>query len=221
MISPQEVVTKNNMAVAALQQGRQGESTSMMRTALSKLNDIYQEAGTEVEMEIDGNKVTSRPLGSVRVATPRSPDTNEPFPPFFRRALILSPEELNKPVIAAVVLYNVALSEHLIGFSLNNSRKIASAHMFYKLAYQIIDENKSKCIFEDLLVLAVINNLGDSCSLLYHTKKSKMWFRRLAQILGMTCGDATMAPALDEDDFMFFYLNAMMNQDMSNSASAA
>jgi hypothetical protein len=229
-----EVITKNNVAVAAVAQGRQRETTRMMRHTLVKLNGLYQhhlEDKDEVmDMDDDSHDgpskrkrptmACSHPIRSVPIE--RLNCSSDAFPSMFQRALLLSPEEENIPVIAAVVLFNLALSEHLVGASYNNSKKIASAYRFYNLAYQTIEEHKTKCPFEDLLVLAVVNNLGDTCSQLWQTKRSGMWFNCLAHILGMAASSSgKILPSIDEDDYMFFYLNSMMHQGNMLSAAPA
>ena len=224
MTTPLEVVQNNNFAAMAMVRNCHRETAVLMRRTLVKLNELYeiQESKSEMMMDIDNGDFpakmpVSQPLQSVVVST-RPNVSEDSFPSFFRRALLLSPEEESVPLIAAVVLYNLALSEHLLGSSLNNSKKISSAHRFYSLAYQIIEESKSKCAFEDLLVLAVINNLGDTSSQLYQSKRARKWFHCLGHILGMTCS-GKMMPAIQEDDYMFFYLNVMLHQNDIHMAS--
>jgi hypothetical protein len=141
----------------------------------------------------------------------------------FRRAICLPVQEKRLPVVAAVVLYNLALCEHVLG-CFGASRRVVAALKFYKMSYQIIEENRHDFFLGDLLVLAVINNIADAAAQLHESKKSRRWFKFLARIIraASAASDGRILPALAEEDYVFFYINAMLrNHDMINVAPAA
>ncbi|CAB9500269.1 expressed unknown protein [Seminavis robusta] len=225
------IIGRNNMAVVALQQGRHRDALGMLRTATMQLNELYQRGEDDDEKVVmrtgaDGKaRVSCRSLRSCDIGTSgpaQSSNVDDDCLSMFRRAIVLSRRETSLPVIASSVLYNLGLCEHVIGANLNISRKIVAALKFYKMSYQIIEENRHRCSFGDLLVLAVINNIADVSSTLQDSNKSRRWFKFLARILGVANSNSRSLPALDEADYAFFYMNAMLHDgEMLNVAAAA
>jgi hypothetical protein len=224
MVSPRLIIGQNNQAVAALEHGRHRDALLLMRAATMELNDLYQQGGA-VEDDSSRRQKSSSPLrsGPVGLEPGATEGDTDDCSSMFRRAICLSRREKRLPVVAAVVLYNLALCEHVLG-CFGASRRVVAALKFYKMSYQIIEENRQHISFGDLLILALINNIADASSRLHQMRKSRRWFKFLARILGVesSSSDGRIQPSLADEDYVFFYINAMLNNhEMSNAAPAA
>lgn len=223
MLSPSDVCNQNNLAVAALRQGCYHDALHMIREATVKMNNLYRTAASGDSVR-PGEIKESYPIQS----SPVGPMWGEPTTAdqsgssIFRRAIVLCNQEDSVPAIASVVLFNLGLCQHLLGTKLNSSSRIDAALKFYKMSYQIIEENRRRYMFGDLLVLAVINNIAESLAQSVEVKHARQWFIFLSQILGVATADEKVMPGLAEDDYVFFYINAMLHQgETLNVAPAA
>ena len=255
-LAAESVIAKNNLAAIALENGRHGEALRLMRDATLKLNDWSTQSPQEDQTAAtiatrkheDRQEIkTAFPLKSCPVGLPvaheaggqeyavirAAEDPDEACPTMYRRSILLSWQEVNMPVVAAVVLYNLALCEHLLGTRFNSPQRIASALKFYKCAYQLIEDNREASSFGDLLILAVINNIADCAAQSLENTTSQRWFDFLGRVLGTATThafggeddqdaeqndveegdtDRRILPTLDEDDYLFFSVNALLFQ---------
>lgn len=255
-LAAESVIAKNNLAAIALENGRHGEALRLMRDATLKLNDWYAQMPQEDEAAataattkhvVPQDIKAAFPLKSCSVGAPvaqeagngehavtrAAEDPDEACSTMFRRAILLSWHEDNMPVVAAVVLYNLALCEHFLGTRFNSPKRIASALKFYKFAYQLIEDNREACLFGDILILAVINNIADCAAQSSENATSQQWFDFLGRVLGSATAhtpgrgddedaeendseedetDRRILPSLDEDDYLFFSVNALLFQ---------
>ena len=211
MYSASAVINKNNLAAAALRQGHYRDALVVMREATVTLNSIHRRSDIRTRYPVrpmdSFPPIQSSPVGPMH----GHPAIESGSSAMFRRAIILSQQEESVQVISAVVLFNLALCHHLIGTSLNSSGRICSALQFYKMSYQIMEENRHLCIFGDLLVLALINNIAEAWAQVCEVRKAREWFDFLSKILGVESDDQRSLPALDEEDYVFFYMNAMLH----------
>jgi hypothetical protein len=223
MVSPRFIIGQNNQAVAALEQGLHRDALLLMRGATMQLNDLYQQGGAEDDSNMRPKRsspLRSGPVGSKPGDTEYNADDCSSM---FRRAIYLSRREKRLPIVAAVLLYNLAICEHVLG-CFGASRRVAAALKFYKMSYQIIEENRHNFCFGDLLVLALVNNIADASAQLQELRKSRRWFKFLSRMIGAASAvsDGRILPALAEDEYVFFYTNAMLySNDMINAAAAA
>ena len=216
MIAPSVLVQENNLAVTALSYGYYEEAFRIMREATTKLNRMPPPAENYFcQQRRWSYPIQSSPVGPL-CGAPEQENAS-----MFRRAILLADQEDNVPVVASVVLFNLALCHHIMGTTFNVSKRIGVALRFYRMAYQIIEENRDFCVFGDLLLLAVINNIAESSAQLYEVKRAKKWFTFLSRILGVAATGGRILPALGEDDYVFFYVNAMLHQGDTLTVSPA
>ena len=89
------------------------------------------------------------------------------------------------------------------------------------MSYQIVEENRKSCLFGDLLVLAVINNIAVCAAQSLELKTSRRWFDFLGRVLEAATSDDGILATLEEDDYLFFSLNVLLHQDIVLIASPA
>ena len=163
--------------------------------------------GTLVAQENHEEALVGRDSSTATRAIPLSADSADETCSFmYRKAIAIHQEEDGLAVVSAVVLYNLALCEHLLGTRFYSPKRIASAFKFYKCAYHIIEENRETGSFGDLLILAVINNIAACAAAGMELATSKRWFDFLGHVLEFT------TPQTADDDYVFFSMNAMLNQ---------
>ena len=143
----------------------------------------------------------------------------------FQRALVVA-DETPVQLRSAAVLYNLALSQHLVGVLEGATRKVVAAKRLYLLALDLVkrhsQENGSR---QALLVsLCIANNLGETyLQELQDHKEANKCFSFAREILARVSASESFASAGDEaeDEYGFFYLNAMVRSTGSTIATPA
>lgn len=140
----------------------------------------------------------------------------------YTRAFVISPqapwfeETINwsdKPIVTAALLYNMALSLHLSGIIHGeNTMHLREALKIYRMALSFLEENyslfppKNHGISSKIVVrMAILNNIGNLCSMLYELKCVDVALLHMTKIL--ECPNCLVA--LDDHDQMLFSTNVL------------
>ena len=215
------VIHLNNMAAKELANGRYPEAHLLQRSSLMKLEELYharEESGTAANTSAADKRMGENPrrqqsrsletCSSQEFASLR--DLDQECCGVFRRSILLPEDEENLSVLTAVVLFNLALCEHVMGLLNGITRHLHAALKMYRLSYQIIQDNRDSVSFCDLLVLAVINNIAECASQNMEAMMAKQWFDFLGRILGVDRPEIQNMTTLGEKDYSFFFTNAVV-----------
>jgi len=119
----------------------------------------------------------------------------------YDRALLISNHEQDRETVTACILYNMALANHARGLRYGRSSLLARALQLYKMSLDVLHPTSSGL---DLLCLACFNNAAQIYSQLFHRDEMRQCLECMRQILGNVQG------IRDNDDYVLFYLNAML-----------
>lgn len=225
----------NNEAVSNLQAGDFAVATQNLKLAMSGFlsSDEQVAATTSVSnlilvegdylgsytqllllgKQLPGTIDRAAPIQSVEV-TLRS-QSNQSWRSFlFERALLIS-DESSLELKSSAVLYNLALIYHLVGVSESASQKIMTAKRLYLLSLDLVKKHSQEHgSTQALLVsLAIANNLGEMYMQQSHDQEeAKKCFSLAYEILRHLdwVESATGILETNEDEYGFFYLNAMV-----------
>jgi tetratricopeptide (TPR) repeat protein len=132
---------------------------------------------------------------------------------FFNRALVLSNSAAKHGDVTPVsILYNLALVGHLSGLRTRCEARFRMALRFYGMAYEIIQNHHDQGIFDDVLIMALVNNLGHVQRRLGHLDEARKQAEFLRSVVGLgpsPPSGSNYCPQVNESDYAFFYLNAL------------
>ena len=236
-------VSLNNTGVALLGLGQQKQAFDTFRLALETFNQDesqetsgYAAASDDAsigDLVLDGTTHQAQSVVIVMHLEAAGDDAEDVDLHFFNRALVLRSDEVrDQDVVFASVLYNIALVNHIRGVHQTRmqDRCFRAAKKLYQLASEIIQIHDDQSIFDDILFLALVNNLGHIQAPLGQTMEAQEQNDILRSIVGVgprrmptknsnvvkgeapTEDEVTMIykpPQVDEEDYFFFYLNAL------------
>ena len=235
------VINLNNRAVTLLRHGQQKRSLDSFRLALQVFQElqaaqsdtIAEEGGRGDAGEHDTASIQQQQQGSllnvdgdflhvqsveIKMQLEGSDDPEDAYLHLFNRALVLTRNAVkHQDAIVASVLYNLALVSHLRGVQTRSQARYSTSLKLYRMAYEIIQSHDDQSIFEDILILALVNNLGHIQSRLGQSEEARRQNNFLRVAIGMAPPDGTddddevmaYSPQVDEQDYFFFYLNAL------------
>lgn len=214
----------NCKALHLLGEGKLQESQSDFRKALAIMRQIGTGDGDTndaVRLARDSLRLESIVIPCTQVDPNRV--TGGCVFPLFNRGMGMLPPDLNAPVTETVVgkasillLYNYALSLHLLGIQLGSSKYIRSALRIYEMATTVLLSDTPVGADEDLSVLlvATLNNMGHIYeNLLIDNQAAATCFRLIEE----------MAPAIATVEESSFFCRTLIIFDLwpSPPASAA
>jgi tetratricopeptide (TPR) repeat protein len=135
----------------------------------------------------------------------------------YSRAFLLvnSPaNDINYNLLVGVVLYNLALLNHLCGINQSKKCGLAKALKLYESVLSVIQQQPTGIDMYHL-TLAVTQNMGQIHSYLFHRNEAMACFECLRQLLS---NDNQLIP---EDDFAMFFVSAMFQANELHLAPAA
>jgi hypothetical protein len=118
-----------------------------------------------------------------------------------------------------VVLYNMALTHHLMGVRNANDQKknLKRSMRYYQMAMEVLRRNKD-IDQKKLMFLAVSNNMGNIYSHAFDTTRAQSCLDSMASVLEALSGD----PSTDMGDaYTFFHLNVVILFGQTAPAPAA
>ena len=143
----------------------------------------------------------------------------------YTNALILSDEEEDDELIAATILYHMALIHHLYGVHNGKRTHMNEALRLYQTALVVLDRcdvlssAACRCSSINLLRLVLLNNSSHIFLSTYHRKGFLEMIDYMCDIMNEQEGAGSPH---EEDDYAFFYMNALVcSQNLLNVAPAA
>ena len=155
----------------------------------------------------------------------------------YNRALVLSKDQDDYTMMvtfrhrtAAIILYNLALVHHNIGVHCGVSTALEHALRLYEMSLSMVVQKEGSSsspasslppppFFADIskLLLALYNNLTNIHTALFHFQPTQQCLQSLRVVLAATCASTIM----DDDDYAFFFLNALFQEKELGFAPAA
>jgi hypothetical protein len=131
----------------------------------------------------------------------------------YSRALYIpaakNPEEVDYSEESAAIVYNLALSFHLIGTE-SNSEALDKAIQFYEIA-SAIRSRKSLTKLE-VIDLALLNNMGQICVETFNYNAARVYFNDLSDRLASLNHCGFLTECLEQHDCDGFVLNVMIEE---------
>lgn len=124
----------------------------------------------------------------------------------------------------AILLYNLGLVYHNVGVYLGISSALWHSLRLYELAIESIDAVPGSWKNMEKLVMALLNNMGNIHAHLFHEENTNACMKNLRIVLAASRSSSSSSfggeTALDED-YLFFFLNALFQAKQLNFAPAA
>lgn len=224
------VVNGNNTAIAKLQGGHCREALSLLQSAMFDLRDQINTPQNSNQVNkkcivLDSSEthpmrslstttttnnvaVSSLPLQHVPLFEKRKAGGSvivfdESILAIFDRAFLVGDSGIDKNLLVAVILYNMALTYHTHS---GNSAVVRRALNLYKISLNYLERVMLPNPEVGLLIMALYNNIAQiqthNCSL----QESELSMKKLAQLL------ETLMPSnpLEQEEYSLFYLNAVV-----------
>jgi hypothetical protein len=147
---------------------------------------------------------------------------------FYNRAFVLNSSSANgeevhecvMTVMTAIMLYNKALTYHTNAVRSGATKKLHRALKLYRMSFRVLQENPDiSCDMVDLLLLALVNNMGFIYSHFYDWAEMKKSHEILHSLFMSTCD---ISNSLEAEEYTFFsYVISPHYQTSSVSAPAA
>jgi hypothetical protein len=220
------VIGLNNRAVTMLSDGQHKGAMNTLRLALENFYFEAREAETgpgllpnqggnhlmEAETEAQTEEGYCAHVNSVEInmQLEQADPADDDHMLVFNRAMVVSdsaPKHVDVTLVS--ILYNLALVSHLVGLQTRSEARFRMALRFYGMAYEIIQRHDDKSIFDDLLILALVNNLGHTQRRLGNLDDAKRQSDFLRSSVGLGSDPNSYSPQVNEIDYVFFYLNAL------------
>jgi hypothetical protein len=125
---------------------------------------------------------------------------------FYNRAFALTSSSVNGEVddilMAAILLYNMALAYHSKAMQTCATKELYRALKLYRMSFDVLQDNSNiSCDMVDLLLLALISNMGYIHSHIYDWDEMKNSHEVLHSLFMATCD---ISNSLEAEDCMFF-----------------
>lgn len=213
----QQAIDLNSKAVSLLQIGRTNEAMTLLRGAAIFMRDLSSAKKDSLTPAQSSKQELSSSIQSVELlhhSFALSSTADNTVHSMYDHALTFVHFEPNIDIISAVVLYNMALINHLHG--LRTSSFLSTSLRLYETAFIILKNSKMLGPHHlthhsvNLLRLALVNNLAHAHSLLFDSE-------RVADCLGFMryiLEDDKSITFIQHDDsynndsYSFFYMNA-------------
>jgi hypothetical protein len=174
-------------------------------------------------MDIDGSIYTPF-LQSIVIlsdaALHRSKDFDQSIVALYDRAFfIASDENADEESLSCVLLYNMALVNHLYGIEKGDQTSLITALKLYQMSLKIALQNYIFPLDADVLIIALYNNMAHIHSHQFSIAETRSAMNEMSLFLE----SEHTASLINEDDYALFYLNVMVfhGKFSLNSAPAA
>jgi hypothetical protein len=210
----------NNRGVAHLESGRIKEASVLFGKALSASKEIELCPRTQAERP-DENDLFKHDLSSVafNFQSGQGPLTSSgpsDLRFIFHKAFMIPSQMYSVSEYYVTCMFNLALSHHLLaldGEDANKSRFFAATRL-YELAYTLTLQDCDE--ISELLILAIVNNLGQIHKVNNEDTKANLCFSHLLSTLMffLVCGECGGIESLD------VFLSSVMNLLLKDALSA-
>jgi hypothetical protein len=209
-------ITKNG--VDLMRDGSSRRALTLFRCALQRLLEGEKtnapQGGKESSASLLVRSVSSREVTCTSKLSPLNYREQQAFCLYDRAFVIKSADEkvmfseTNRSRTLVVVLYNMALTYHLMGVrDANNQKKNLKRSMrYYRMAMQVLGRN-SDIDRKKILYLAVSNNMGNIYAHLFETTRAQICLDRMASTLEALYSDTSSDMG---DVYSFFHLNVVI-----------
>jgi hypothetical protein len=160
------------------------------------------------------------PIFEVLVSRPQTKDNS--LLSLYNHALLVSLNEQDQELISAVVLYNMALVNHCRAIERGISSLLQIALELYEMALGIVSQDQECTQSQhehNLLYMAILNNMAKIHADLFAVDEMRHCINSLRKILSVLHHEGCCC--IDESDFTFFFMNAMLNLEDPFLAPAA
>jgi len=130
----------------------------------------------------------------------------------FDRVFSMSQEPASQDLVAAVVLFNIAVVRHTTGIQLGRSRLLGKAKSVYVMALNLLQGQAGKGNVPTVLLLAILNNLAELASHCHAIDEVRAYLECLRAILAEVTD-------LDEYTYTWFCRNAMLQEPTAAAAA--
>lgn len=128
-------------------------------------------------------------------------------------------EEAHDSVMTSILLYNMALTYHIKAVQTGATKALYSALKLYRMSFDVVQGNSDfSCDMRDLLLLALINNMGFIHSHFYDWDKMKNSQEVLHSLFMAACDISTN---LETEDCIFFSYVLSPHYQISSVSPAA
>ncbi|CAB9527313.1 expressed unknown protein [Seminavis robusta] len=190
-----------------------GKATDRGQMQLRSLDE--SEWGVEEDEEEDYSALVHS--AAIKLNADGRGNVDDDYRLVYSRALVLADSAAKHPdVILSCVLYNLGLVSHLRGICTQIEARFRTALRLYEMAFEIIQLHDDQGIFDDILILALVNNMVYSQQRLGNPDEARKQNEFLRALVGIgapasshtgACPDYCLQ--VDESDYFFFYLNAL------------
>ena len=212
-----QITQWNNRAVHLLATNRCSDAERLLYSAMSCLNQYSRTRHND--FSTNGNEKMNIKLSSVQAVRigendPRLDDPHNAWP-VYNFAFVFSCKT-EEPEAGAALLYNLGLVHQ-------KRRDLEKAIKLYQLSLQILrdQQDDQEAQVDELLVMAVLYNLGHAYGQLFQTEKVSTCFRFLRQVLYDSNIDFDVDNHLDSEEHSFFLNFLLFENEQMTLAPAA
>lgn len=162
-------------------------------------------------------------IGSDPTATIAQTGSSSTAYSIYNRALILPEGEHDESLLrvhagqtSAILLYNLGLVYHNVGVYMGVSSALWHSLRLYEMALESIDAVPGAWAHMEKLVMALLNNMGNIHAYLFHVENTNACMKNLQLVLSASRSLANL-----DEDYIFFFLNALFTAKQLDFAPAA
>ena len=209
----------NRNGVDLMRDGSSRQALTLFRCALQRLLEGGKNNGApqdekESSASLLVRSVSSRELTCMSKLSSLNYREQQAFSLYDRAFIIKSADEkvllseTNRSRTLVVVLYNMALTYHLMGVRDANDQKknLKRSMRYYRMAMEVLGRNND-IDRKKILYLAVSNNMGNIYAHLFETTRAQICLDRMASTLEALYSDI---PSDMGDAYSFFHLNVVI-----------
>jgi hypothetical protein len=219
----------NKNGVDLMRDGSSRQALTLFRCALQRLVEDRKNNAPQDEIESGASfmvrSVSSREVTCMSKLSSPNCREQHAFSLFDKAFVIKSADEkvlsseMYRNRTLVVVLYNMALTYHLMGIRDANDQKknLKRSMRYYRMAMEVLERNND-IDRKKIMSLAVSNNMGNIYSHLFETTKAQICLERMASALEAVYSDT---PGDMGDAYSFFHLNVVIVLGQKEPAAPA
>jgi hypothetical protein len=212
------IIDINKNGVDLMRNGSSRQALTLFRCALQRLLEGVKNNAPQDENESSASllvrSVSSREVTCMSKVRSRNYREQHAFSLYDRAFVVKSADEkgllseTNRSRTLVVVLYNMAVTYHLMGVRDANDQKknLKRSMRYYRMAMEVLGRNDD-IDRKKILYLAVSNNMGNIHAHLFETARAQICLDRMASALEALYSDI---PSDMGDAYSFFHLNVVI-----------
>jgi hypothetical protein len=135
----------------------------------------------------------------------------------YSRALTVFDDVQDKDLLTGVVLYNMALVNHCRAIEFGISSLLSIALNLYKIAASVLERFSDVDASNELVLLALYNNMAQIHAYQWSSNEVGVCIDKIRMLLSTISSESF----IDQEDFHFFSVNALLHVEDMNLAPAA